>query len=175
MAARPVNYAAGRFCILITISLEEAALPLEASLRQRSGPTSKVTPLLSLSLCRIHRLIALIPRDRRSFVSCGTIPRAGTQLEEISFSFSFARLSRADFSRAPCPLERERERDEAMKSSSRILPGWRRVGKSWVVTRDKWSWIGIYERDRYTLDRVAFNRSELSARGNNCLINSNRY
>lgn len=95
------------------------------------------SPPLSLSLCRIHRLIALIPRDRRSFVSCGTIPRAGTQLEEISFSFSFARLSRADFSRAPCPLERERERDEAMKSSSRILPGWRRVGKSWVVTRDK--------------------------------------
>lgn len=126
------------------VSLEEAAaLPLEAPLRQRSGPTSKVTPLLSLSLslCRIHRLIALIPRDRRSFVSCGTIPRAGTQLEEISFSFSFARLSRADFSRAPCPpfeRRRERERDEAMKSSSRILPGgWRRVGKSWVVTRDK--------------------------------------
>lgn len=69
------------------------------------------SPPLSLSLCRIHRLIALIPRDRRSFVSCGTIPRAGTQLEEISFSFSFARLSRADFSRAPCPLERERERE----------------------------------------------------------------
>lgn len=72
----------------------------------------------SLPCTAIHRLIALMRRDRRSFVSCGTIPR-GTRLEEISFSFSFARLSRADFSRARCPLrEGKRGGDEAMNSSS---------------------------------------------------------
>lgn len=63
----PVNYAAGRFCILITIPFREC-IPGLLSL-SASFAWTFYGRLRRAVLYRIHQLIALIPLDRRSFVS----------------------------------------------------------------------------------------------------------
>ena len=112
-----VNYAAGRFCILITIPFRKGYRLEEAGISRR-----QLRRLHSLPCTAIHRLIALMRRDRRSFVSCGTIPRVERSSNK---SLSLSRLSRADFSRARCP-SREGKRggdDEFILSNAPTLVG----------------------------------------------------